>query len=240
MFVDWYFDTNVASCFFPISLRTIHWFVLLLPFFIWCFWGKNAHFKPLLWRRKAKNNFSLSPVRIIAKRVCHPGRSSTSYSSTVASVSFPSIDWLNGVKQVTGWLLIVLLLFIQSINGLPAWQNLSVQLMWLIGQLASQSGFFCSKENSAPKARFKWKAHHPELEVELHVWILSERAKCRVVRHSDIIEKALQIAAREGFDKFKASHCWLDKFKKRFRLGYRKMTHDSRKTEFSDKDLVNH
>ncbi|OQV13776.1 hypothetical protein BV898_11995 [Hypsibius exemplaris] len=84
-------------------------------------------------------------------------------------------------------------------------------------------------EHCLSKPRRIRKADHPLLETELNAWIQSERAMSRVLRHSDIVEKALQIAKREGFDKFKASPGWLNQFKKRFRLAYREISRDHTK-----------
>ena len=75
------------------------------------------------------------------------------------------------------------------------------------------------------------------LESELYLWILEQHSKFLVVIHDDIMEKAIQIAADMKIENFKAPS-WLENFKKRFRLTYRKITHDSWKAEFTTEDLV--
>lgn len=83
-------------------------------------------------------------------------------------------------------------------------------------------------------------ANYPLLEAEVNRFVLEQRAKSLVITHAYIRQKALRIAERDSLQKFKASNCWIDRFKKRFRLSYRATTHTLRKTNLSDQDMVSH
>ena len=69
----------------------------------------------------------------------------------------------------------------------------------------------------------------------MYRWVLEKRELGLEVNDTDIQEKAREIV---GAGKFTASKGWCYKFKKRFRLTRRAVTHNSRKMTFTEEDVV--
>ena len=73
------------------------------------------------------------------------------------------------------------------------------------------------------------------MEVDLYRWVLEKRELGLEVNDTDIREKAKEIV---GDGKFRASKGWCYKFRKRFRLVRRAVTHTSKKMTFTEEDVV--
>ena len=73
------------------------------------------------------------------------------------------------------------------------------------------------------------------MEIDLYRWVLEKRELGLEVNDADIRERAREIL---GDDNFKASRGWCYKFRKRFRLVRRAVTHTSRKMTFTEEDVV--
>lgn len=77
------------------------------------------------------------------------------------------------------------------------------------------------------------------MEMELYRWVLEKREQGLEVNDTDIRERALEIVpGRSEQSKFKASRHWCYKFRKRFRLVRRAVTHTARKMIFTEEDVV--
>ena len=73
------------------------------------------------------------------------------------------------------------------------------------------------------------------MEIALYSWVLGQREKGLEVNDTDMRDEARKIVAD---DKFKASRGWCYKFRKRFRLVRRAVTHTSKKMTFTAEDVV--
>ena len=73
------------------------------------------------------------------------------------------------------------------------------------------------------------------MEIKVYRWVLGKRELGLEVNDTDIRKRAQEIV---GGDKFKASRHWCFKFRKRFRLVRRAVTHTSRKMTFTEEDVV--
>ena len=77
------------------------------------------------------------------------------------------------------------------------------------------------------------------MEMELYRWVLEKRELGLEVNDTDIRERALEIVPGSSKEsKFKASRHWCYKFRKRFRLVRRAVTHTARKMIFTEEDVV--
>lgn len=77
----------------------------------------------------------------------------------------------------------------------------------------------------------------PNLEEELHRWVLEHRERKLPVSRNRIKQRALQLSAEHGGLKFKASEGWLFRFMHRYRLSLRRVTTACQKVpaDFVDK-----
>ena len=73
------------------------------------------------------------------------------------------------------------------------------------------------------------------MEVDLYRWVLEKRELGLEVNDTDIREKAKEIV---GDGKFRASKGWCYKFRKRFRLVSRAVTHTCKKITFTEEEVV--
>ena len=73
------------------------------------------------------------------------------------------------------------------------------------------------------------------MEINLYRWVLEKRELGLEVNDTDIQKKAREIV---GDDEFKASRGWVYKFRKRFRLVRRAVTHTARTMTFTEEDVV--
>ena len=78
-------------------------------------------------------------------------------------------------------------------------------------------------------------ARFPQMEIDMYRWVLEKRELGLEVNDTDIRKRAAEIVSD---DKFKASKGWCYKFRKRFRLVRRAVTHTSRKMTFTEEDVV--
>ena len=78
------------------------------------------------------------------------------------------------------------------------------------------------------------------MDCEVFAFLEQERSEGRAVLNNDLSQKAVQVAEHLGLRGFLASKMWLQRWKRRWNVGYRRGTNTSQKVPDDYKDQLTH
>ena len=79
-----------------------------------------------------------------------------------------------------------------------------------------------------------------QVDCEVFAFLEQERSEGRAVLNNDLSQKAVQVAEHLGLQGFLASKMWLQRWKRRWNVGYRRGTNTSQKVPDDYKDQLTH